>query len=451
MLDAVFNLLQKLDSFFWGYVAFILIAVLGSIMTLSNRFFQIRQLPSVIRTFFHFMKATPETSRGVHPIKTFFASVGGMIGIGNIIGIATAVQFGGPGALFWVWVTGIIGAIIKYGEIYLGLKYRVENNRGGYDGGPLFFLRAAFKTGFFPLMVAVLLCIYGVEIYQFSVITESVSTNWHINSYLLTGILLVLVIYAGLGGVRRTGRINTWVMPIFLIGYLLMSVWVIGHEIGSLPAIMVAVFKSAFTGHAAVGGFVGSSVVLTIQNGIARAAYSADLGIGYDSIIQSESSTVYPERQAKLAILGVFLDNFICTLSILLILVTGTWMSSDSWVSAHLVQSALSSYFPHMDLFMPAFLIICGYTTIITYFCVGLKCARFLWPRGGVPFYVGYAIIAFPLFTLVDQSKALIVMSIAGSLLLIVNLLGIYRLRKEIVFVEQLLPENETESVIAKV
>lgn len=438
MIETFFSFLTGVDEVFWGYIAFVLIVVLGMVLTLKSRFYQIRQISSIAKTFLHFLNQSHQQSnRGVHPLKAFFASVGGMIGIGNIVGIVTAIQLGGPGALFWVWTAGLIGAIIKYSEIYLGIKYRVENSSGGYDGGPMFFLKAAFKSKILPAFVAVLLCIYGVEIYQFSVITESVTTNWHINRYLVIGVLLSLVLYAGLGGVRRIGRIGSWIMPVFMVTYVLMSLWIIAHEAAILPSVLSDVFRSAFTGHAAVGGFAGCSIILTIQHGIARAAYSADIGIGYDSIIQSESATPHPERQARLAILGLFFDNLICTCSIFLVLVTGVWKAVNPIEGSHLVQTALSQYFPYMSFFMPIFLIICGYTTLIAYFCVGLKTAAYLAPRFGRRLYVLYAAFALVFFTYFDQKQALVVMSIAGSLLLMVNLLGIFKLRNQVVFVSE--------------
>ncbi|NGX54550.1 MAG: Amino-acid carrier protein AlsT [Chlamydiae bacterium] len=444
MLNAIFHFLTGLDEFFWGYVAFGLIIVLGSYLTIKNKFFQIREFPSIAKSFFQFMKGG-ESERGVHPLRAFFASAGGMIGIGNVVGIVTAVQLGGPGALFWVWMAGMIGAIVKYGEIYLGLKYRVPNDRGGYDGGPMYFLKAAFKkTRFLPILAALLLCIYGVEIYQFTVITDSVSSNWEINRFLVIAVLLGLVVYAGLGGVKRLGKICSWMMPIFMVVYSLMALWIIGQEITALPVILAGVFKSAFTGQAAIGGFAGASVILAIQHGIARAAYSGDIGIGYDSIIQAESSTIYPERQARLAILGIFIDNLVCTMSILMVLVTGVWKAAEPIQGSHLVQVALSHYFPMMDLFMPLFLIFCGYTTIIAFFVVGLKCARYLMPRRGTAIFTCYAMSTFVLFTFVNQTRTLLVMSIAGAMLLIINIIGIYRLRHEIVF------SSEAEGIEAR-
>lgn len=440
MIDQFFQFLTSIESFFWGYVAFVLIIVLGSFLTFKNSFFQIRQIPAIIGYFIQLIGKSTKGERGVHPLKTFFASVGGMVGVGNIAGVVTAVQLGGPGALFWVWVTGMIGAIVKYSEIYLGVKYRVENKHSGYDGGPMYFLKAAFNIKFLPILVAFLLCIYGVEIYQFSVITESVSTNWSVNRYLVTVVLLALVLWASLGGVRRVGKICSWVMPFFILIFLGLGTWILVHEIDKIPSILAIVFRSAFTGHAAVGGFAGASAMLAIQHGIARAAYSADIGIGYDSIIQSESSNKYPQKQARLAILGVLIDNMISTLSIAVVLVSGVWMAEKPIPGSHLVQTALSGYFPYMHLFMPLCLMIVGFTTIIAFFCVGLKCARYLMPKAGVTVYVFYGAASLLLSSFVDQSQTLLIMSISGALLLIINLLAIFKLRHEISYV---IPEEE--------
>jgi len=357
-----------------------------------------------------------------------------MIGIGNVVGIAMAVQLGGPGALFWVWMAALVGSIIKYSEVFLGLKHRVPNDQGGFDGGPMYFLRRAFQNRWLPGFAAILLCIYGIEIYQFSVVTESLSTNYDLNRYLVIGGLLFVVLYASMGGIARLGTVCSWLMPVLITIYLSMCLWIIFQELAVLPALLNMVFVSAFNGHAAIGGFAGSTMILAVQYGISKAAYSADIGVGYDSIIQSESSTIYPERQARLAVLGVCIDNLICTISILVVLITGVWQESIE--GSHLVQTALSHYFPYMHLFMPILLFILGYTTMIAYFCIGIKCARFLSPRYGFSIYVIYGAAALLLFSFFDQTKAAIVMSIAQAFLLITNLLAIFKLRHELSFAE---------------
>lgn len=434
MFHLIYSFLESLYTLFWGYIGFALIVLLGGYFSLKTGFFQIRALPYFLKTFLSSIRHKDDQARGVSPIGTLFASVGGMVGVGNLVGIVAAIQIGGPGALLWTWVAALGGALIKYSEVYLGLKHRVENSRGGYDGGPMIFLRQAFRSQWIPFLVGILLCFYGVEIYQFSVVADSLVTNWSLSRELVVAILLGLVLYAGVGGVSRVGKISTIILPSFILLYLAMGLWILGHYMDELPAILKQVFISAFTGHAAVGGFAGSSMILAVQHGIARAAYSADIGIGNDSVIQSESKSVDPAFQARLAVCGVFIDNLVCTMSILLVLVTGIWKASDPVDPSLMIQTALSQYFPLMEVFIPVFLLILGYSTIIAYFCVGMKCARVLFPKYGNRVYILYAALILPLFSYLDQSQAYLMMSLAGALLLIINLLGIFKLRKQVTF-----------------
>lgn len=434
MFNRVFNFLMEIDAAFWGYIGFSIVIFLGCYLTFTTCFFQIRAFRHVVRTFIQEVFHHPIDARGLHPLKAFFASVGGMLGVGNVVGIATAIQMGGPGALFWVWVAGFAGTLIKYSEIYLGMKYRVQNERQSYDGGPMYFLKKAFGVKWVSIIVCVLLCIYGAEIYQFNVVVETIAHSWNINHFLVASGLLSLILFAVMGGVMRVARVCSWIMPIFMFVYISMSLWVIGSYFTDLPVVLTMVMKSAFSGHAALGGFAGSTLMLAIQNGMAGACYSADIGIGYDSTIQSESHTIYPERQARMAFFGVCLDNFICTLSILVVLVTGLWQTPVSSKSVPLVQSAFSQYFPFMDIIMPLFIFILGYTTLIAYLIAGMKCAKYISPRNGSKLYMGYSIFIFIFFSFFDQTQALLVMRMAGALLLIINLAGIYLLRKEVVF-----------------
>lgn len=434
MFNQLFNFLIEVDAIFWGYIGFSLIIFLGFYLTLKTRFFQIRAFPHVIRTFLQEIFQRSSSVRGLHPLKAFFASVGGMLGVGNVVGIVTAIQLGGPGALLWVWMAGFAGTLIKYAEIYLGLKYRVQNEHYGYDGGPMFFLKKAFGVGWISVIVCILLCIYGAEIYQFNVVVDTLAYSWGLNRLVIAFFLLGLILYTAIGGVPRVAKVCCGIMPLFMFIYISMCLGIIGSYYADLPSVLMAVIKSAFSGHAAVGGFAGSTMMLAIQNGMAGACYSADIGIGYDSTIQSESHTVHPERQARMAFFGVCLDNFICSLSILVVLVTGLWQTPSGSESAPLVQMALAQHFPLIDVIMPSFIFILGYTTLITYLIVGIKCARYLHPRAGPLIYIGYSICVFIFFAFFDQTKALLVMRISGALLLIINLAGIYRLRHQVVF-----------------
>lgn len=434
MFAHIFNFFMEADAIFWGYIGFSLIVFLGCLLTLKTGFFQIRGLSYVLQTFWQEIAQDSSSSRGLRPLKAFFASVGGMLGVGNIVGIVTAIQLGGPGALFWVWVAGFLGTLIKYAEIFLGLKYRVKNEQQSYDGGPMYFLKQAFGVKWVSILICLLLCVYGAEIYQFNVVVDTLSYSWGINRLSIALGLLALILYAAIGGVSRVSKVCFWIMPLFMLAYITMCLWIVANHLIDLPSILYMVVESAFTGHAAIGGFAGSTMMLAVQNGMAGASYAADIGIGYDSIIQSESRTVEPERQARMAFFGVCLNNFICTLSILVVLATGLWQTSLSSQGAPLVQQALALHFPFINWVMPGFIFILGYTTLIAYLIVGIKCARYLHPKKGPAIYIVYSAIVLIFFSFFEQTQALLIMRIAGALLLMINLAGIFRLRNEITY-----------------
>lgn len=442
-ISTTFTLLSHFEDVLWGYIAVPILMALGLLLSFQSRFVQIRKFPAVIKIFFSFFRPCKEQQGGVHPLKAFFACVGGCVGVGNIVGICTAVQIGGPGALLWIWITALIGTVLKYSEVYLGLRYRVPNNNGGYDGGPMYFLQRVFKGRTMPALAAIFLCIYGVEVYQFSIVTNAITTNFDINQYLVTGTLLFLVIYAGMGGVQRVGSIASTTIPVFVIIYVGMALWVLYQHIYDIPAVLATVFASAFGSSAAVGGFVGSSILMTMSQGVRRGCYTGDLGVGYASIIHSESCVQVPERQAALVIVDICLDTFmVCTSSVLVILATDVWHHPIP--TSMLVQSALHLHFPYMNYFMPVFLFLLGYNTINAYFCAGIKCAQYLHPKFGRRLYFLYAVLVLAIFSFVDSTQAQIVMTIAGGLLLILNSYGIYKLRHEISFNIEPAPSTNT-------
>jgi alanine or glycine:cation symporter, AGCS family len=451
MLAILTEQLNLIENLLWTYFGIPIVLLLGLYLSIKSNFFQFRHFPTVVKIFFGFLRFRPlKEQRGVHPLKAFFAAVGGCVGIGNIVGICTAVQLGGPGALFWIWITALAGMILKYSEVYLGLRYRVPNGKGGYNGGPMYFLAQAFKRGWIPQLVCLLLCIYGVEIYQFSVVSSSISNNIGLNSYLVIAVLLLLVIFAGSGGVRRVGSISSKSLPFFVFIYVGMGVWVLLNNLEALPGVFKVIFVSAFTGHAALGGFAGAGLIAAMSHGIRRGCYTGDIGVGYASVIHSESNVQVPEKQAALAIFDIFLDTFIiCTTSLFLILTTGIWQEPIE--AGMLVQTVLAQYFPYMHFFMPLFFFILGYNTINAYFCVGLKCAEHLSPHWGRIVYYAYAVVALITFSFLETSQAQTVMAIAGVSLLIINSIGIFLLRHEISFNLTSLPAEHkaTDPVLA--
>jgi len=433
----IFTYLERLNDFIWGHIAFLLIIGLGGYFSISSRFFQIRSLAAIFRSFFSFFREKPNhgkgSSLGLHPLKTFFAAIGGCIGIGNIVGICTAIQIGGPGALFWTWIGGLAGALIQYSEAYLGMQYRVKNEAGSYDGGPMYFLPIAYKIPWIAIVVSLLLCIYGVELFVFNITADSLSSNWNLNEYAVVSFLLIATLAVGSGGIDWVGRVCSALIPLFFVLYLFMASWVVLQHWREMPEIFKLIFQGAFTSQAAKGGFAGSSAMLAISMGLSRGAYSCDIGAGYTSVIFAESRTDHIQRQSSLTIIGIFLDTFvICTLSVLLVLATGNWNSGISVTL--MVQEALGLFFPYMYIFMPLFFFLLGYTSLLAYFVVGVKCAKFISPKWGPKIYYLYASAMLPAFAFFDARRAFLMMSLSGAFLLILNIFGIFILRKEIQF-----------------
>jgi AGCS family alanine or glycine:cation symporter len=430
----MFEFLEAFDHVLWSYLGVPAVMVIGVWLGLKSRFVQIRKFPTVVRIFWNFLTEKSDgRARGVSPLQAFFACIGGCVGVGNVVAICTAVQIGGPGALFWIWVTAIFGMLVKYAEVFLGMKYRVLSSDEGYAGGPHYYISRVFKTAFVPGLIAFLLCLYGVEVYQFSVVTHSISYNFGLNHTFVTLAFLSLVLYAGWGGVKRVGNIASWVIPIFVILYVSMGSWVFISNFSHLGEVFSDVFYYAFTPTGAMGGFIGSGLMLTISQGVKRGCYTGDIGVGYAGVIHSESSVMRPEKQASLVIFDIFVDTFlVCTTSVMLILTTGVW--SEPMEASLLVQTALGQYFSHMNYFMPFFLFLLGYSTINAYFVVGMKCSMFLSPRWGKRLFSLYSALILFIFSYISTVQAQTVMAIVGGLLLVINCWGIFKLRHEIGF-----------------
>lgn len=435
MFESFFYILGFFDDYAWNYIGVPAILLLGLFLSVKARWFQITHFGKITKLFFSFLNTShiPDR-RGIHPLKAFFASLGGCIGISNIVVVCTAVQIGGPGAVFWMWIAGLIGMIVKYAEIYLGIKYRIKNKDDSYDGGPMYFLQKATSNPWIPRAVCVLLCIYGTDMYLFRVVTHTMVSMWGFNHILVVFGLLAAVIYATRKGIEGVGTIASITIPIFLITFSSVSALIFIKNAAYLPGIFKLIFTSAFTGHAAVAGFGGSTVLLTISQGMKRACYSGDIGIGYAAVINSETDEADPVKQAALGIFGIFIDTFvICTMSVLLILITGLW--NQGLHEGKIIALAIQDYVAFVTILWPAFIFLLGYSNIISIFAVGEKAASFLFPKYGKRLYLGYAIPVFLLFSFVGSERQLLtIMSLTGVLLLIINLWGILKLYKNISF-----------------
>jgi len=434
-MEAFFNIIFSLNEFYWTYLGWIIICVAGLYFTIVSKGLQFRAIFNFKRNIRDiFTEGAKKDNIGIHPIKLYFASVGGMIGIGNIVGISAALMIGGPGSIFWTIIASICGMLIKYSEIYLGVKHRVRNNKGGFDGGPMYYLRDAFKSNFISYFAAFLICLYGVETYQFVVLVDRLEHSFDFDRMLIVISLLALVLYSSIGGIQRLANICTVLMPIFMLTYIFVALYIIGTNLGVLPGFFKLVISSAFVGHGPIGGFVGGSMILATYYGVSGTVYSGDIGVGFDSIVQSETNIINPHKQATLAIYALFTDTIICVLTNTMLGVTGAWHMLNHMENSDIVTTTIGNYFPYADLFVTLLLFLAGFTTIIAYLAAGTKCATYIHPKYGKIIYLMYAVFAFILFCNFPSEKVRVVMALLSGILVLINVAGMIKLRKEIKF-----------------
>ena len=433
MTGIIFEFLTQLDAILWDYIGLIIILLVGLYLTIYSKFFQFRALFRIRTYVKDLIACAGKDKQGTNPIKLYFASVGGMVGLGNIVTIVSAVTIGGPGSVVWLWIASFLGMLVKYSEVYLGIKYRIKNNDKGFDGGPMYYLRVAFKNKVLPVMVCILLCIYGAEVSQFLILTDTIVTTFSLNRYLVIGILLFFILLTAVKGVKRFATVCSAMMPPFMLIYVALGIWIIVDHYSDLPSIFSLIFSSFLDYKSQVGGFISGGILLAAHYGVSRAVYSGDIGIGYDSIIQSETQTIYPEKQARMSIFALFTDSLICTISILILLVTGIWEVKGLQPSEYVV-SALKLYLPNVEYFMAILFVFAGFTTISGYLVVGQKCAKYLNKKYGQYLYILYSIFAFIFFSFYSQEQVILVMSVSGGLLMVINMLGVFKLRKSIEF-----------------
>jgi AGCS family alanine or glycine:cation symporter len=433
--DIIFDFLEALDNFFWSYVGFTAICFSGVYLTIISRGKQFRVISNFKRTFKDLIEESrDQTLDGLHPIKLLFTTAGGRIGIGNIVGVGIAVTYGGPGSIFWMWVASFCGMLIKYSEIYLGVKHRVRNNSNSYNGGPMYYLQDIFGNKILATIASVLLCIYGIEVFQFVTLVDRFEGTFHLDRDIVIFSLLAVCLYSSNGGIKRLSNICVSIMPFFTIIYLLCCIFIIASNGSDFPKLISQIFQSAFTGQAAIGGFAGSTMLQAAYLGISKAVYAGDIGIGYDSVVQSETRVVSAVKQARLGVVALFLDMVIYTLSCFTIGITGSWYNMTEIEPSEFMSTIFSRYFSFSEIFITSALFFAGFATVIAFLTVGTKSAQFLSPRYGKVIYLLIASAAFVFFCQFSETKAAIIMSVTSVFLVTLNIIAILKMRKEIKF-----------------
>ena len=429
----IIDLVEQADTYLW-VCASILFFVIGLYFTIKAKFVQVSGFKKSIQYLIGY-ENTENDKNGVSPFEAFFASVGGAVGIGNIAGICAAVKFGGPGAVFWVWVTAFLGILLKYNEVYLAMITRRKNKDGSYSGGPMMVFDTLLNNKLLAYVQALLLSLYSIEIYQFSIAKQSIVRNWGISAQYEPFVVIVfiaLILLVVRGGVKSVGRVSQYIIPIFVVVFFMMSAYVLIANITKLPVVLYNIIVTAFAPTAAIGGVIGVSVAEAVKVGVQRACYAADVGIGYTSIIHSQTSETDPKKQASLTFASIFIDLFgVCTLSMVLVLVGLTPLELQSISHERYIEVLFNQYFPYMHIFMPIFYCLLGFSTITAFYTVGLSCAEYIHRHGRIAFHI-VAVAAFLYFSRYESDLSYQIMAIIGALLLIINVISYTVLKDKI-------------------
>ncbi|HGR3927847.1 TPA: alanine/glycine:cation symporter family protein [Streptococcus pneumoniae] len=388
------ELLKSIDDFAWGPPLLILLVGTGIYLTMRLGLLQVLRLPKAFQLIFIQDKGHGDVS-SFAALCTALAST---VGTGNIIGVATAIKVGGPGALFWMWMAAFFGMATKYAEGLLAIKYRTKDDHGAVAGGPMHYILLGMGEKWRPL--AVLFAVAGVLV-----------------------ALLGIGTFTQVNSIAESIQNTTTISP--AITALVLSVFVAIAVFGKIPGTIALVFTSAFSPLAAVGGFAGASVRMAIQNGVARGVFSNESGLGSAPIAAAAAKTNEPVEQGLISMTGTFIDTLIiCTLTGLTILVTGVWSGDLNGVA--LTQSAFSTVFSHFGpALLTIFLVLFAFTTILGWNYYGERCFEFLF---GVRFIWLYRVV-FVLMVLlggfIELDMVWIIADIVNALMALPNLIAL--------------------------
>ena len=413
MLEIIKDINSVVNNIVWGVPAMVCILGVGLLLSIRTGFLQFRKFPDAMRKTIGKMFHKKEAAKGaMTPFQAVCTALSATIGTGNIAGVAGAIAIGGPGAVFWMWISALLGMCTKFAEVTLAVHYRETNAHGDLVGGPMYYIKNGLKKHWHWL--AYLFAIFGVltvfgtgNATQVNTITTSIDTallNYNLISIdnvkivnLIIGIIIaVAVALVLLGGVKRIGRVTEKLVPFMAILYILLALGVIFINIDKIPGVFVDIVYGAFNPSAVTGGVVGS-FFLSMQKGVARGIFSNEAGLGTGSIAHATADTDKPVEQGLFGVFEVFMDTIIvCTMTALVILCSGTGITYGKAAGAELTISGFTAVFGDWVSIFTAVAMCCfAFSTILGWGLYGARCMEFLSSHKWVkPFMVVYSLVA---------------------------------------------------------
>ena len=387
------QLLDSLDNFIWGPPLLALLVGTGIWLTFKLNLLQIMRLPMALKLIF---SAKSEGEGDISSFQALCTALAATVGTGNIVGVATAIKAGGPGALFWMWVAAFFGMATKYAEGLLAIKYRTVDANGQVAGGPMYYIEQGLGKKYRPLAImfagsGVLVAYFGIGTFaQVNAIVDATKGAFGVPEYVTAIVLTVLVASVTIGGLQSIAKVSSKVVPFMAVVYVLTALGVLIVHGDKVPGALKLVIDSAFNTTAAAGGFLGATVMMAMRNGIARGVFSNESGLGSAPIAAAAAKTKWPAEQGLVSMTGTFIDTIIiCTMTGLCLIVSETWMGELK--GAALTQAAFASAFPTVGTALLTFgLILFAFTTILGWNYYGERCIEYLF---GVKSIMPYRVI----------------------------------------------------------
>ena len=446
MLSTIENINNVVNDFIWGVPAMICIVGVGLFLSFRTKFIQIRKFPYAMKVTFGRMFKKREASDGaLTPFQAVCTALAATVGTGNVAGVAGAIAIGGPGAVFWMWMSALLGMCTKFSEVTLAVHFREKNKDGDYVGGPMYYIKNGLKKHW--LWLAYLFSAFGVltvfgtgNATQVNTITTAIDSalfNYNIISEdtaptlnLIIGIVLaVLIGLILLGGVKRIGQVAEKLVPFMAVFYIILAIGVVVININHVPEVFSDIFKGAFNPASVTGGVVGS-FFMSMKKGVSRGIFSNEAGLGTGSIAHACADTRKPVKQGFFGIFEVFVDTIvICTLTALVILCSGVPVGYGQAAGAELTISGFTStYGGWVSIFTAVAMCCFAFSTIIGWGLYGTRCIEFLFnSRVNKPFMLVYSLVAIVGATL-NLDLLWSVAETFNGLMIIPNLIAVFML-----------------------
>ncbi len=427
-MEMLTTIVTSLNDIVWGPVMLVLILGTGFFLMLGLRLMPLIRLGYGFRMLWRGRKGVGEGD--ITPFNALMTSLSATIGTGNIAGVATAIFLGGPGALFWMWCTALVGMATKYAEAVLAVKYREVNSEGDHIGGPMFYIKNGLgeKWVWLGTLFAIFGALAGFGIgntVQANSVADALNAGYNLPHWVTGVVMAVLAALVLIGGIRRIAEVAGKLVPFMAIAYISGGLVVLMLYAADIPAAFALILKYAFTPVAATGGFAGAAVWMAIRFGVARGVFSNEAGLGSAPIAHAAASTDSPVCQGTVAMLGTFLDTIIvCTITGLVIVVTGAWSSGETGASLSRLafETALPTVGGHV---VSIGLSIFAFTTILGWSFYGEKCVEYLFGEKSIVLFRLLWIIAIPIGATADLKFTWLVADTLNALMALPNLIAL--------------------------